>query len=60
MILLSWCDHCENITGMKGFIPTYRAFPDGIPYDFDNSKDHQAPEVCHNGIGYEEGRPAEA
>lgn len=45
---------------MKGFIPTCRAFPDGIPYDFDNSKDHQAPEVCRNGIGYEEDRPAEA
>lgn len=60
MILLSWCDHCKNITGMKGFIPTCRAFPDGIPYDFDNSKDHQAPEVCRNGISYEEDRPAEA
>lgn len=53
MIKLSWCDNCKNITGMKGFVPTCKAFPDGIPYDFNNSKDNE-PKVCNNGISYDE------
>ena len=38
---------------MNGFIPTCKAFPNGIPYDFDNSKDKDL-RLCNNGIGYEE------
>lgn len=53
MIKLSWCDDCKNITGMNGFIPTCKAFPDGIPYGFDNSKDKDL-RLCNNGVGYEE------
>ena len=52
MIRLSWCDDCKHITGMKGFMPTCDAFPDGIPYEFDNGRGNKL-ETCNNGIGYE-------
>lgn len=53
MIKLSWCDTCKHITGMIGFQPKCKAFPEGIPYDFDTSKDQEIKE-CNNGIKYEE------
>ena len=53
MIKLQWCDSCKNKTKMNGFHLCCNAFPDGIPYTFDRSKDHEL-KTCNNGIGYEE------
>lgn len=52
MITLAWCDDCKHKTGKKGFMPMCDAFPDGIPYGFDNGRDKEL-KVCNNGIGYE-------
>lgn len=52
MIILSWCDDCKHITGKKGFLPTCKAFPDGVPYEFDNDRGKELKE-CNNGIKYE-------
>lgn len=52
MITLAWCDDCKHITGKIGFMPKCDAFPDGIPYGFDNGRDKEL-KVCNNGIGYE-------
>ena len=52
MIRLSWCDDCKHITGMKNFLPTCDAFPDVVPYDFDNGRSKEI-KICNNGIGYE-------
>ena len=52
MIGLSWCDDCKHKTGKIGFMPTCDAFPDGIPYEFDNYRDKEL-KTCNNGIGYE-------
>lgn len=52
MIKLAWCDDCRHITGGKGFIPTCEAFPEGIPYGFENGRDKEL-KTCNNGIGYE-------
>lgn len=51
MIRLSWCDDCANITGKKGCYYTCKAFPDGIPFTFDNYRDMEL-KTCNNGIGY--------
>ena len=52
MTTLSWSDDCANITGKKGCYYTCKAFPDGIPFTFDNYKDKEL-KTCNNGIGYE-------
>lgn len=52
MTTLSWCDDCANITGKKGCYYTCKAFPDGIPFTFDNYRDMEL-KICNNGIGYE-------
>ena len=52
MIKLSWCDQCANFLKMEGFTPTCKAFPKGIPYDYDTGKDQKIT-ICNNGIGYE-------
>ena len=33
-------------------MPTCDAFPDGVPYDFDNGRSKKL-KICNNGIGYE-------
>lgn len=52
MIRLSDCDNCKHRKGMKGCLPACDAFPEGIPYEFDDSKVIELKE-CKNGIGYE-------
>lgn len=52
MIKLSPCDHCKNRTGMAGWLPSCKAFPDGIPYDFEDEKAKELNE-CNNGFKYE-------
>lgn len=51
MIILSWCDDCANITGKNGCHFTCKAFPDGIPFTFENGRDKEL-KICNNGIGY--------
>ena len=59
MIKITWCSTCKNFTGMKdGWKPTCKAFPDGIPYDFDTGLDKEI-KICNNGIGYEEEKAEE-
>lgn len=51
MIIFAWCDDCKRRTGTKGYLPTCEAFPNGVPYDFDNGRDKEL-KTCNNGIGY--------
>ena len=46
---VSLCSYCKNYTGLKdGWIMTCKAYPEGIPCDFDGSK-----EACNDGIAFE-------
>lgn len=53
MIIISDCNNCKHKRENIGFQMACEAFPDGIPYDFDESKVKDIKE-CNNGIGYEE------
>ena len=51
MIRLSWCDDCANRTGRIGCHNTCKAFPDGIPFTFENDRSKEL-KTCNNDIGY--------
>ena len=53
MISISYCNNCKHIRPNEGFKMVCDAFPDGIPYDFDDNKVKEIKE-CNNGIKYEE------
>lgn len=52
MIAISDCNKCKHKRERKGFQMCCDAFPDGIPYSFDDEKVKEMKE-CNNGIGYE-------
>lgn len=52
-ITISNCNYCRHIRPNIGFKMNCDAFPDGIPYDFDDNKVKEGKE-CNNGIKYEE------
>lgn len=52
MVRLCDCDNCIHIRENIGFQMACDAFPDGIPYDFDDTVVKEIKE-CNNGIGYE-------
>ena len=53
MTMLCDCDKCKHKRANKGFQMCCDAFPDGIPYDFDETVVKELKE-CNNGIGYED------
>lgn len=53
MTYISPCVNCENYTGLKGYQMTCKAFPDYIPFDFDDTNAPNHAE-CNNGYKYKE------
>jgi hypothetical protein len=53
MIVFTDCDKCINRTNNKGFQMACRAFPNGIPYGFEQNNVRELKE-CKNGIKFEE------
>lgn len=53
MISVSPCSNCKHKREKIGFQMACDAFPDGMPYDFNDDIVEEIKE-CNNGIGYEE------
>lgn len=54
MICVTYCCKCKNrMPKIDGWRSCCKAFPDGIPVDFDYSKVGDTVE-CNNGIGFEQ------
>lgn len=59
MIYIPPCDYCKNkLPLIDGWKMACRAFPDGIPYDFDMLYSDEKEE-CNNGFKYEPEEDAE-
>lgn len=53
MIYITPCKKCKNWIGMvDGWLPACKAFPEGMPYDFEDEKIPEMAE-CNNGYKYE-------
>ena len=53
MIRISDCAYCIHRRENKGYQMTCDAFPEGVPYEFDDNNVKEIKE-CNNGIGYKE------
>lgn len=52
MIMITACSKCKHQKGVKNFLPVCDAFPDGMPYSFDDQNVENLKE-CNNGIKFE-------
>lgn len=53
MVGISYCNKCKHKLENKGFQMCCHAFPNGIPYSFNDDNVKKIKE-CNNGIGYED------